>query len=449
MSIAQAPRVLLVDENDAERQVVHELLAQQGYDVVDARRSEDAIAALGEQAFDIALCDICGAHDERMPLVEQLAREWPDMAVVVLCTHGAVEAADEAVARGANGYVTKSCPGDMIIHRIDQAVRARELMRQNRDLREAMLEVHGARQLVGESDQVRELHRLIDRVAPTNASVLITGESGTGKELVAQALHEQSHRADEPFIKVSCAALPEDLLEVELFGHERGAFTDAYEARPGRFELADGGTLLLDEVGDTSPTIQVKLLRVLQEREFERVGGRDTIRCDVRIVASTNRDLLDENQSPPFREEFYYRLNVIPIHVPPLRERTGDIRVLAGHFLDRARRELGKRLEGIQERALALLERYPWPGNVRELENAIERAAVLATGPALAPADFAFLRSETPAATRPQTLRDVEAEHIRHVLRGTKGNRSEAAEILGIHRDTLYRKIRRYGIGAD
>ncbi|MFQ5809124.1 MAG: sigma-54-dependent transcriptional regulator [Armatimonadota bacterium] len=449
MSIAQGPKVLLVDENDAERQVVHGLLTQQGYDVVDARGSEEALIALREQGFDIALCDICGAHGDRVPLVEEIASEWPDMAVVMLATHTRVDTANEAVAKGANGYVTKSCPSGMILHRINQALKARELMRQNRSLREAMVRLHDERPLVGESEQIRELQRLIDRVAPTNASVLITGESGTGKELVAQALHERSHRADKPFIKVSCAALPEDLLEVELFGHERGAFTDAYEARPGRFELADGGTLLLDEVGDISPTIQVKLLRVLQEREFERVGGRDTIQCDVRILASTNRDLLNEDQNPPFREELYYRLNVIPIHVPPLRQRTGDIRVLASHFLDRARRELGKRLDGIQEGALALLERYPWPGNVRELENAIERAAVLAAGATLAPSDFAFLRNETPTATRPQTLRDVEAAHIRHVLRSTKGNRSEAAEILGIHRDTLYRKIRRYSITAE
>jgi len=248
---------------------------------------------------------------------------------------------------------------------------------------------------------------------------------------------------------VSCAALPEELLELELFGHERGAFTDAYEARVGRFELADGGTLLLDEVGDISPGIQVKLLRVLQEREFERVGGRDTIHCDVRILASTNRNLLDAAQSPPFREELYYRLNVIPIHIPPLRERSGDIRVLAEHFLERGVRELGKRIDGIEEGAIGLLERHLWPGNVRELENAIERAAVLSTEPMLAPADFAFLRTETHATTRPRTLSDVEAEHIRHVLHGTKGNRNEAAEILGIHRDTLYRKIRRYGITAE
>jgi DNA-binding NtrC family response regulator len=417
--------------------------------VVQARDSDEALASLRDHSFDVALCDIGGPNGERVPLVEQIANEWPDTAVVMLTSHSAVDTANEAVEKGANSYVTKSCPGDMILHRIDQARRVRELMRQNRTLQEAMMGLRRERELVGDSPQMQELQQLIDRVAPTNASVLITGESGTGKELVAQALHDRSHRADRPFIKVSCAALPEELLELELFGHERGAFTDAYEARPGRFELADGGTLLLDEVGDISPTIQVKLLRVLQEREFERVGGRDTIHCDVRIVASTNRELLDASQAPPFREELYYRLNVIPIHVPPLRERTGDIRVLAGYFLDRARRELGKHIDGIQERALALLARYPWPGNVRELENAIERAAVLSTGTMLSPPDFAFLRTETPPTARPRTLSEVESEHIRDVLRTTRGNRSEAAEILGIHRDTLYRKIRRYGITAE
>ena len=445
----QEARVLLLDENDSERRAVHDLLTQQGFDVVDVGDPAQAVAALHEHPFDVALCDVSDSNADRVPLVEQIANEWPDTAVVVLTGHSTVDTADEAVAKGANGYVTKACPGSMILSRVDQALRSRDLMRQNRSLREALLGRRDDRGIVGESPQIQELQQLISRVAPTNASVLITGESGTGKELVAQSLHDRSLRADEPFIKVSCAALPEELLELELFGHERGAFTDAYESRPGRFELADGGTLLLDEVGDISPGIQVKLLRVLQEREFERVGGRETIQCDVRILASTNRDLLDPDQSPPFREELYYRLNVIPIHIPPLRERVGDIRVLAEHFLERDARELGKRIDGIQEGAIGLLERHLWPGNVRELENAIERAAVLSTEPMLAPADFAFLRTETPATARPRTLSDVEAEHIRHVLHGTKGNRSEAAEILGIHRDTLYRKIRRYGITAE
>jgi len=447
--MAQRAKVLLIDENDAERRAVHELLDEQGYHVVDAGSSEEALAALRQQAFDIALCDMCGSDTDDVSLIDRIVSEWPDTAVVMLTGHRTVDAANEAVQKGVSDYVTKSCPDGMMLHRIGQALSVRELMRQNQRLRETMMGLRGERRIVGESPQIQELQQLIDRVAPTNASVLITGESGTGKELVAQALHERSHRADKPFIKVSCAALPEELLELELFGHERGAFTDAYEARPGRFELADGGTLLLDEVGDIPPTVQAKLLRVLQEREFERIGGRETIRCDVRVIAATNRDLLNQNQDPPFREELYYRLNVIPIHIPPLRERTGDIRVFATHFVDRARRELGKRMEGIQLTALRLLERYPWPGNVRELENAIERAAVLTSEATLSPSDFAFLRTETPATAGSRTLEDVEAEHIRSVLRTTKGNRSEAAEILGIHRDTLYRKIRRYAITAE
>ena len=447
--MAHRARVLIVDEDEFERRAVHELLAQHGYEVAEADGPQAALAALQEQAFDIALCDMCGTEADGAPLIERIVNEWPDTAVVMLTRHSTVDAADATIEKGASDYLTKSCPGGMIVHRIDQALSMRELVRQNRTLQEQMMGLRRDRRIIGESPQIQELLALIDRVAPTNASILITGESGTGKELVAQALHERSHRADEPFIKVSCAALPEDLLEVELFGHERGAFTDAYEARPGRFELADRGTLLLDEVGDISPKIQVKLLRVLQEPEFERVGGRETIQCDVRIIASTNRDLLNQNQDPPFREELYYRLNVIPIHVPPLRERTGDIQVLVEHFLQRARRELGKSIDGVEPGALHLLERYPWPGNVRELENAIERAAVLSTGATLTASDFAFLRGQAPATDRLKTLKDVEAEHIRDVLRITKGNRNEAAEVLGIHRDTLYRKVRRYGIAAE
>jgi DNA-binding NtrC family response regulator len=301
------------------------------------------------------------------------------------------------------------------------------------------------RRMLGASPETREVLAVIDRVAPTDSSVLITGETGTGKELVAQAIHDRSPRRNEPFVKVNCAAVPEHLLEVELFGHERGAFTDAHEQRPGRFELADGGTLMLDEVGEMPPKMQAKLLRVLQEREFERVGSADSIEVDIRVLALTNQNLLDPDKAPAFRRDLYYRLNVIGIEMPPLRERPEDIPILADAFLRRACEDIPRHIQGIDKEAMDLLLQYHWPGNVRELENAIERAVVLTQKGELCAADFAFLHH----GGRPSTLAsldEVEAEHIGRVLRAVGGNRTRAAKTLGIHRDTLYRKLRQYSI---
>jgi transcriptional regulator with PAS, ATPase and Fis domain len=304
------------------------------------------------------------------------------------------------------------------------------------------------RQVLGASSQIRGVLEIIDRVAPTDSSVLITGETGTGKELVAQAIHDRSPRRNEPFIKVNCAAVPEHLLEVELFGHERGAFTDAHERRPGRFELADGGTLMLDEVGEMPANMQAKLLRVLQEREFERVGGGESINVDIRVLALTNQNLLDPHKAPPFRRDLYYRLNVIGIDVPPLRERPEDVPILANAFLRRACEDIPRHIEGIDEDAMDLLLQYHWPGNVRELANAIERAVVLTQNGELRAADFAFLHhSDEPSALA--SLSQIEAKHIARVLRALSGNRTRAAKTLGIHRDTLYRKLRQYGIAGS
>jgi transcriptional regulator with PAS, ATPase and Fis domain len=269
-----------------------------------------------------------------------------------------------------------------------------------------------------------------------------------GKELVAHAIHHKSDRRNKPFIKVSCAALPENLLEVELFGHEKGAYTDAHDQKPGRFELSNGGTLFLDEIGDISPQMQVKLLRVLQEREFERVGGTQTIAVDVRLVAATNQNLLDPNRAVPFREDLYYRLNVIPIYVPPLRERRGDISILAEAFLHKLCQEMNKNIKGISPAAMKWLQQYPWPGNVRELENAIERAVVLAEGTILERSDFLFLRSQDLEIefNGGESLEELEREHIRKVLERVNYNKSRASDLLGIHRETLYNKIKRYGL---
>jgi transcriptional regulator with PAS, ATPase and Fis domain len=300
--------------------------------------------------------------------------------------------------------------------------------------------------ILGESKAIRQVLSLIDKVAPTDATVLLQGESGVGKELVAKAIHFRSKRRHKPFVKVSCAAIPESLLEVELFGREKGAYTDATDAKPGRFELAHQGTMLLDEVGDLTPAMQAKLLRVLQEKEFERVGGTQTIRVDVRIIAATNKDLLAAVQKGEFREDLFYRLNVVPIYIPPLRERKEDIPILAEAFVARFCAEMEKPMMTIADDAMQVLLDYDWPGNVRELQNVLERAVILAEEPVIRARDLHFLFAQRQTGTNPTvfSLRHAEMEQILRVLKLTKGNKAEAARLLGITRDTLYRKLREY-----
>ena len=365
--------------------------------------------------------------------------EFPDeMLLDVIKTHPVVMLHDQPLRN------VEYVPPDEYL---DEASPECKVQRALRRIQTAPGARRGDRRILGASPQMRRMLELISRVAPTDSSVLITGETGTGKELVAQALHDGSPRRTGAFVKVNCAAVPADLLEVELFGHERGAFTDAHEQRPGRFELADGGTLMLDEIGEMLPQMQVKLLRVLQEREFERVGGTEPITVDIRVLALTNQDLLRPGRRPTFRRDLYYRLNVIHIEIPPLRERPEDIPVLAKAFLARTRERIARRIEDIDADAMEVLLRYDWPGNVRELENAIERAVVLAHGTRLSASDFAFLDTNgRPAALA--SLEELEARHIARVLRVVGGNRTKAADVLGIHRDTLYRKLRQYGISG-
>jgi len=398
-------------------------------DVVGSERLAEYEAKLNRLPLRVPFTALCVYARNRFP---------EEALIEAINTHPLVMLQEEPLRNveyvPPDEYLAEAGPARRLrrkLHRIEEAPGARRL----------------ERRILGESPQTRDLLELIERVAPTDSSVLITGETGTGKELVAQAVHERSPRRNEPFVKVNCAAVPEGLLEVELFGHERGAFTDAREQRPGRFELADGGTLMLDEIGEMSPQMQVKLLRVLQEREFDRVGGTQTIEVDIRLVALTNQDLLASGRLPPFRRDLYYRLNVIQINLPPLRERPEDIPVLAKAFLARVCQRIPRHIEGINADAMDLLVRHDWPGNVRELENAIERAVVLACSTDLSAADFAFLDANgRPSALA--SLDELEAGHIARVLRTVRGNRTKAAEVLGIHRDTLYRKLRRYRISA-
>ena len=445
-------RILLVDDEEDIRITMRAVLKRAGYQVTAVSNGEAALQAEREHGFPVLITDL------RMPgmsgdeLIARFRDEFPHVAVMVMTGYGSVDHAVEMLKNGVDDYLTKPVNHDELAFRLDRIFEQRQLVDENSALREQVKAVGGKREILGESKPIRDVMSLVDKVANTDATVLITGESGVGKELVAQAIHDRSSRREKPFVKVSCAALPETLLEVELFGHEEGAYTDARRQRIGRFELANGGTLFLDEIGDISPAVQIKLLRVLQEREFERVGGNETIQVDVRLISATNQNLRDADREPLFREDLYYRLNVININVPPLRDRPGDVPLLADRFRDRCARDMSRPIKEITPDGMRRLQGYRWPGNVRELENAIERAVVLSEREALDVSDFAFLE---PGGTATETvdvlqhleddsLESLEKAHIRQVLTACSGNRTQAAERLGIHRETLYNKIRRY-----
>ncbi len=444
-------RILLIDDEEDIRTTMRAVLKRAGYNVTAVSNGEAALQAEKEHGFPVVITDL------RMPgmsgdeLIARMRADYPDASIVVMTGHGSVDHAVEMLRNGVADYITKPVNADELGFRLNRLFENRHLAQENSALREQVRSVGGKRDILGESPQIADVMGLVDKVADTDATVLITGESGVGKELVAQAIHERSSRRDGPFVKVSCAALPETLLEVELFGAEEGAYTDARRQRIGRFELAHGGTLFLDEIGDISPAVQIKLLRVLQEREFERVGGTETIAVDVRLISATNQNLRDVHRETPFREDLYYRLNVINIHVPPLRDRPSDIPLLAETFMKRSAREMNRPTRRLSAAAVERLSAYGWPGNVRELENAIERAVVLGDGDTLDLDDFAFLDPYRPAAatdeaSQDETLEAVERAHIKRVLALCGGNRTQAAERLGIHRETLYNKIRRYRI---
>jgi len=442
--------ILIVDDEKNMRFVVGRALSGAGHDVREAASGEDALKTFGEAIPDLVILD------QRMPgmgglaTLSEIKKEHPDMPVIMLTAHGNVESAVQAMKAGATEYLTKPFDVEELKLTVARALKVGSLVRQVDYLRGELDRDYDTSGIVGDSQAMKDVLETVSRVAASDANVMVYGESGTGKELIARALHEQSGRNGKPFIQLSCAALPETLLESELFGYEKGAFTGANDSKPGRFELADTGTLFLDEIGDISLTVQVKLLRVLEQMSFERLGGSKTIRVDVRLIGATNRDLPAMIREGEFREDLFYRLNVIPINLPPLRERRGDIKLLARHFLGRfsSDRELSAE-------ALRLLGDYHWPGNVRELQNAIERATILSRGRVIGPNDLpaeirqgASLSSDTinlPAEG--VALEKVERELIAQALERTGGNRTKAAELLGISRHTLLYRIEKYGLG--
>jgi DNA-binding NtrC family response regulator len=444
-------RILVVDDEPTICDALRVAITTDGYAVQSAENAIQAIAELERQEFDVVLADLSLPRVSGLELLDRVKKSWPGTEVIVITGQGSIATAVDAIKRGAYHYVTKPFTADEILHLVGQALERRRLVHRKERLEEELSLARGVHQLVGQSEPIERIRAIIQTAAGSEATVLIQGESGTGKEIIANAIHAQSKRSRGPLVKMNCAAVPETLLESELFGHEKGAFTGADRRRIGRFEQADGGTLFLDEVCEMHPRLQAKFLRALQEREIERLGSSTTVPVDVRIIAATNRELKKALEEGVLREDLYYRLNVILLQVPPLRERMDDVPILAMHFLRKYAAREGAATSGIADEAMNVLLSYSWPGNVRELENAIERAVVLGHAEKLRAQDLppqVHRRADDqhPLVPAHLTLEEMEKLAIAQALRLTGGNKSEAAERLGIHRTSIYDKMRRYGI---
>jgi two-component system response regulator HydG len=452
----EKPKILVVDDEESHRIMLRAVLTADGYRVAEAADGTEAIRAVEKEAFDIILLDIRMTNMDGIEALSEIRKISPLVPVLIMTAYASVKTAVEALKAGAFDYMTKPLDIEEVKILIEKALEHYHLRTENLALKERLGDRFDFSRIIGRSGKMKTLLDTLAMVAPSDATVLIMGESGTGKEVVANAIHHNSPRAGQPFIKVSCAALPETLLESELFGHERGAFTGAVTRREGRFQLAHRGTIFLDEVGEMNPALQTKLLRVLQEKEFEPVGSARTIKVDIRVIAATNKDLTKEVREGRFREDLYYRLNVVPVTMPPLRERKEDIPPLADHFLAVYREKNRKPLKGISGKALDLLVRYDWPGNIRELENCIERAVIMAKEEMITPVDFPPQiqklsgEKETGGFAIPYgiSLEAMERELIVKTLAETGGNRTRASEILGINRRTLQNKLKEYGINV-
>lgn len=447
-------RLLVVDDDGDMGELLQESLRARGWEVSWLPRAEDAFEALQAQDFDAIVTDLNLEGMSGIELCQRVMEKRPDLPIIVITGFGCMDAAISALRARACDFMNKPVDMSLLAHSLERAMHHRDLKEELKRLRQETQRTHAPGDLVGQSSVMLKLYELIRRVSDTDASVLLTGESGTGKELVAKALHSQSPRAERPFVAINCAAVPENLLESELFGHTRGAFTDAKTARRGLFEEAGGGTLLLDEVGEMPLSMQAKLLRVLQERKVRPVGSSSEIPIDIRIIAATNRDLEAEVEEGRFREDLFYRLNVVHIHVPPLRSRGNDVLVLAQHFVRRIAERMGKPVTGVSPEVAKKLLVYEWVGNVRQLENWMERAVALTRFEQITVDDLPEKLSNYEA--QPQTalaefdaehvlnLEEVERRYIERVLRFSGGNKLQAAKLLGLDRRTLYRKLERY-----
>jgi two-component system NtrC family response regulator len=447
--------LLIVDDEKNYLVVLEALLSPEGYEIMTSDKAQEALRLLQEADVDLVLTDMKMPGMSGMELLEEAKKIKPEVPVIMMTAYGTIEMAVEAMKKHAYDYITKPFQNEELKLTLRKALENYRLVKENRRLSEALSERHGYRNIVGKSKSMLKVYALIDKVAQSKASVLITGPSGTGKELIAKAIHYESLRKDRPFISVNCGALAETLLESELFGHEKGAFTGAIAMKKGRFELADGGTLFLDEIGDMSPPLQVKLLRVLQEMEFERVGGTKTIKVDVRVLSASNRNLKDDVASGVFREDLFYRLNVIHIEVPPLRERMEDVRLLVTHFIEKYG---GSKIE-LTPQAWEALYTHSWPGNIRELENVIERAVVLNSGNFIdlkdLPVEFTKAKGDLdvdrfipPEAPLQSTLEEIEEKLIRRALKESGNVQSHAADQLGITKSLIQHKMKKYNISV-
>jgi len=442
-------KILVVDDEAIVRESLQDWLADAGYQVLTAENGPGALDVIEKEKPSIMIADLVIPGMDGIELMKRAKAQQPGIEVVIITAYASIPTAIAAMKEGAYDYIEKPfCPerAELLVKKLAEH---QELVEENLSLRQKLEDHYRFENIITKSAKMQRVIEVIKVVAKSNATVLITGESGTGKELVARAIHAQSHRNKRPFIAVSCAALPESLLESELFGHEKGSFTGAYAQKKGKFEFAEGGTLFLDEIGEMSANIQVHLLRVLEEKEFTRVGGNEPIRVDVRVISATNKDLRRAMDKQEFREDLYYRLNVVNVELPPLRERKEDVPLLAQHFLNKFASENRKEISGFSPEATELLLDYDWPGNVRELENAIERAVILARDSLITGGDLSQ-ESGPPAYSTAlsKNLKEVEEEHISNVLRKAGGNYSEAARILGISRMTLYNKAKEYGLDS-
>ncbi|MGB8732718.1 MAG: sigma-54 dependent transcriptional regulator [Candidatus Sulfotelmatobacter sp.] len=450
------PTILIVEDEAKMRRLLELNLGEDGFNTLSAGDAESGLKLLRDSNVDLVVTDLKLPGINGLEFLQAIKRQNAALPVVVMTAFGTVETAVEAMKSGASDYVLKPFSlGEMrmVIHK---ELDVRNLREENRSLRQALGKRYAHPNVVARSPKMQEVLATVDRVAPTNSTVLLGGESGVGKDLVARAIHEKSRRAAGPFIKINSTAIPENLLESELFGYEKGAFTGANASKPGKFELADKGTLFLDEIGDVPPAIQVKLLRVLQEREFERLGGTRTVKVDVRLVAATNRDLREALEQGTFREDLYYRLNVVPIDIAPLRQRKEDIPDLVNLFISRFAGDSGKPVESITPEAMQILVNYHWPGNVRELQNIIERACALAKGTVLKVEDIHLDTRPARAANgmgsflpEGMTLEQWEDEMIRESLRRANGNKSQAARLLGLSRNALRYRLSKIGIADE
>jgi DNA-binding NtrC family response regulator len=447
------PAILIVEDEAKMRRLLELNLGDDGFTTFSAEDAETGLKLLRANPIDLILTDLKLPGMNGLEFLQTIKRQNAALPVVVMTAFGSVETAVEAMKAGASDYVLKPfslTEMRMVIHK---ELDVRNLREENRSLREALGKRYSHPNVVARSPKMQEVLATVERVARINSTVLLGGESGVGKDLIARAIHEKSRRASGPFVKINSTAIPENLLESELFGFEKGAFTGAVASKPGKFELADKGTLFLDEIGDVPPVTQVKLLRVLQEREFERLGGTRTVRVDVRLIAATNKDLREALEQGTFREDLYYRLNVVPIDIAPLRERREDIPDLVNLFISRFTGESGKPVESITPEAMQILVNYHWPGNVRELQNIVERACALAKGSVLDPSDIHLDVRPSKAANGPggflpegMTLEQWEDEMVQEALRRANGNKSQAARLLGLSRNALRYRLSKIGI---